>query len=421
MRITALSVYMGGEYPFIKVEAEEEGGLKACACYTADRLQSGDFQALHTIFTQYDTRALKVRRTRERVILRFLRYFKERRSLESVPNIASGHYYRLVRLSEQLQIFNSSYTDNRFYGTFATNEAFRDEIAVLVGRTRAYGPRPTRRLTPLPAKPVAFKRLWQGSYHSKDMGSLNAKCASFSAAQGNFMMGVELEVNYRGEVVGDDNYLYMSEDGSLGDYGAEFVTRPDSAKVHVEELGAFLKANNLTADHRCGMHVHVSRRMLTSAAIHKIRGRVYDPGRREWTCKVIARRPENNYWTLRRDSYEMSGKYTAVNCRGSRTIEFRLFSGTTNIHLIKRRLQWVNAICKWAMGCGRVRGTAMTAYHSQRERERAIDRIEARYSQTAGGNVYVCTDEAWFISQEEAIGHQANLDRGEAGLSPLPF
>jgi hypothetical protein len=230
-----------------------------------------------------------------------------------------------------------------------------------------------------------------------------------------------LELNFSGEVLGDANYLYMSEDSSLGDNGAEFVTRPDSAKVHAEELEEFLKVNKLGPDSRCGMHVHVAKSMLNAAAISKIRRRVYNRDRRDFTQKVIARRQTNDHWSLSQNQYDQEGKYTAVNVRGCRTIEFRLFSGTANLHLIKRRMQWVNAICKWAMGFGRVREARPVPQKVDRPVETELSIAAGQITQSHAGAPYVCTDGTRWNNRFNAVNHQMGLNQVPVANAEPPF
>ena len=166
-----------------------------------------------------------------------------------------------------------------------------------------------------------------------------------------FKMGIELELLCSFDSLRwDENYLSCYTDVSLGADGREFVTRPDSAQVHVRELGRFLAKNKFWTSNRCAMHVHVDRSQLGEGAISCLADRIFDERRKNYYSKYVFGRLPNAFCDYKRERmyHLIYGHFCAIHAGRPQTVEIRWFSGCADIRKIKRRLEWVNALCAWA-------------------------------------------------------------------------
>jgi hypothetical protein len=191
---------------------------------------------------------------------------------------------------------------------------------------------------------LAFKKRFGGLLSSKVYDYSNREAGDlprFGAK--DFIAGIELEIiSDAGVVLYKPSYCRVKRDGSLSEGGVEIVTRPDSIDSHVRNLRRMFSVNHkkykLKINETCGMHVHIPK---THARVWALKDRIYSNILR---YQRIAGRPSNEYCR-----YQDNGeRYQAVNLSDN-TIEFRLFSGTMSVHRIKRRLQWIEAICRWSM------------------------------------------------------------------------
>lgn len=121
-------------------------------------------------------------------------------------------------------------------------------------------------------------------YSTDVMRFLSVDSSFETTAAGDFHMGVELEtvlseyVSIDGKVrevreeLGED-YLVAKSDGSIGDRGIEWVTRPTSLAVHIHTLknwGESRSGLKAWDPGRCGMHVHIDSRAFTSSSLGKM-------------------------------------------------------------------------------------------------------------------------------------------------------
>jgi hypothetical protein len=183
------------------------------------------------------------------------------------------------------------------------------------------------------------------------METFQTECQQFDDR--NFKMGLELELHHADfdSLRWDESYLSCHSDVSFRWVdGSEFVTGPDSAAVHVRELGKFLARNKFWTSVVCGMHVHVDRQQLGESALSYLLDRMFDQRRKNFHSRYIFGRRPNQFCAHRRDwtGDLINGKFCIINTGGRRTVEIRWFSGCADIRKIKRRLQWVNAVCAWA-------------------------------------------------------------------------
>jgi hypothetical protein len=102
-----------------------------------------------------------------------------------------------------------------------------------------------------------------------------------SSAYGEFLMGIELEVDSTGYSRGKaathtqqtlaPGYAILKNDGSLGENGFEIVTAPRGLKEHIERFKDWEPHDDLRAWDAgcCGMHVHISSKAFTQATLGK--------------------------------------------------------------------------------------------------------------------------------------------------------
>jgi hypothetical protein len=183
------------------------------------------------------------------------------------------------------------------------------------------------------------------------METFQTECLQFDDR--NFKIGIELELicSDFDSLQWDENYLHCTDDVSLRYVGGvEFVTRPDAAQVHVRELGRFLAKTKFWTSYMCGMHVHVDRSQLGEAALSCLADRIFDERRKNYYSKYVFGRLPNEFCCYKRERMRdvIYGNFCAINAGRPRTVEIRWFSGCANIRKIKRRLEWVNALCAWA-------------------------------------------------------------------------
>jgi hypothetical protein len=176
------------------------------------------------------------------------------------------------------------------------------------------------------------------------------------------LYGVELElgtydnVEYAAEIVDAlvDGDAILKHDSSIRDDegfdGFEIVTRPMKfqnltdfwARV-IPQLPADLRAKST-----CGLHVHVSKRSLTTLTIGKLVVFLNDE-RNEEFIKRIAGRYKNAYCypnpnkKITDAMHDPVKRYEMLNLENRSTVEFRIFAATTRKDKLLARLEFVQA------------------------------------------------------------------------------
>jgi hypothetical protein len=221
-------------------------------------------------------------------------------------------------------------------------------------------------------------------YHSsRDVVAPIASPASI--ASGGLYFGVELEVERRhmaphsadqlatqvGEWISKDRQtitegrnvrapiLCFEEDGSLSD-GFEMVTAPmgldDQRRLWARVLSApamtHLRSHDTTT---CGLHIHLTRRALTTTQIAKIVTFVNDPDN-EKLIYAIARRYGTGFCNIKAKKLTTAhvqddSRYQAVNLWNSRTIELRIFKGSIKLEAVLAALEFANALVRYCAPC----------------------------------------------------------------------
>ena len=200
-------------------------------------------------------------------------------------------------------------------------------------------------------------------------------------ADNNLFFGFELEVENLGGADFDEyTYdaenigLYTKSDGSL-ENGMEIVSHPCTALYHREMFGQYstLLRNLANAGFRsyetttCGMHIHASKDAVSNYHLYKVMRFFYDNP--AFILRVSQRRQEMlERWARVKFSPDGTGehrtavsaakykanfvKYTAINLSPEKTIEFRIFRGTLNIHSFFKNLEFVQAVLAFTKGAG---------------------------------------------------------------------
>jgi len=183
--------------------------------------------------------------------------------------------------------------------------------------------------------------------------------------KGNLLyMGVELEVDQGRERKtvateigkGWSEVLYTKRDGSLGEEGLEIVSHPATiayhqTKVNWKGLLKLCKKHGYKSHDAgtCGLHVHVSRKALSSTDLLKLSSFVYQ---HEDEIQVFARRKKSSYAKMKKvdkagdaKAMVMDGeRMAALNMTNAATVEFRMCKGTLRYSTFMASLEFIHAV-----------------------------------------------------------------------------
>jgi hypothetical protein len=207
-----------------------------------------------------------------------------------------------------------------------------------------------------------------GSYHSSKR-RISLRLDDWTR-RNNMFFGVELEAEVKidyitresaakklNELINDDEIgknIFFENDGSLN-YGFEMVTHPMSLPAHRElwkflqdkEAIKYMRSHNTST---CGLHVHVSRRGLSSLQIAKIVTFVNNPAN-EQLIRAVARRYAEGYCKIKDKAIGKASRsedrYEAVNITPRETIEFRIFKGSLKYESVISAIEFAHAITKF--------------------------------------------------------------------------
>ena len=188
--------------------------------------------------------------------------------------------------------------------------------------------------------------------------------------RGPVFYGIELECETRDSeppqrhalrairALGGKSYACAKRDGSLSSHGYEIVTAPADLPTHRERWTAYLGTPDLGIaswhTSTCGMHVHVSRRPLTTLQIGKIVEFV-ESSHNERFMRRLAGRGGSTYCRRAdrkvKDARDSGDRYHSVNLTGNETIEFRMFRGTLNLQGFLKNLEFCAALVAFAGEC----------------------------------------------------------------------
>jgi len=195
-------------------------------------------------------------------------------------------------------------------------------------------------------------------------------------------MAMEIEVYAESEAKGAKAIVEVEEarigiccsDGSLPANGFEIKTLPQfhmTSSDRLDELQKIFVSNNIMANHKCGVHIHVSRSALTELQVDRIMKFIYSFGNRV-LVEAVAGRKANDTATQEFAKYHLSksslssnqvikknpkggnvlikksvNKYCAVNANKDYTIEFRMFQGTVDTSRLKMNAEFVAALVEF--------------------------------------------------------------------------
>ena len=183
--------------------------------------------------------------------------------------------------------------------------------------------------------------------------------------------GKEAQLVYRGQVSDRLEHTYKSfafakHDGSLKN-GFEVVSVPMSRDAHSEQWKPFFesaKENGLLVHANCGMHVHISRELLTPLQIGKIIEMVHSPNHKEFVKTLAGRTrpvytgPHNGKTYTEIGIKKMTDvnhhqeRYAALNLAGAQTIEFRFFKSTLDLVRMLQNLEFCDALVRFCWPSG---------------------------------------------------------------------
>lgn len=151
-------------------------------------------------------------------------------------------------------------------------------------------------------------------------------------------------------------------DGSLGNYGAEFVTGWGDPELVVGVLEKTLDEHGLRTDRNCtaacGVHIHLSRTYFTDIAHIAAVQWVLERDMFRPIVEFVSHRYNTPYCKAggngRRYDNPQSGKYRAVNCDHTPTIEFRMFGAPKNVGDMFHYKDLVLSVVEWARGMPRL-------------------------------------------------------------------
>lgn len=163
--------------------------------------------------------------------------------------------------------------------------------------------------------------------------------------------------------------VYCKYDSSIG-FGIEIVTHPMTLEYHQNEmkwdvlLDTLVRKYNAIATNRCGIHVHISRAFLSQS--DRIKLAMFFAQNRSLFVKIAGRETERmakfkklSYVYNEADkkilapncilhSINSSNRHEAINWNNPYTIEFRIYSSTTNPNMLLSYVECTDAIARFS-------------------------------------------------------------------------
>ena len=191
----------------------------------------------------------------------------------------------------------------------------------------------------------------------------NSIPAEYNVVDKSSLFGIEVEVENLPDAPGASPFWALTDDGSLRNYGREYISRPirgTQIEYALKLLFGRLKAYDYKFTPRCSIHVHCNARTMTPAQLHNMM-LIYLIFEKVLFKFVGQDREKNIHCVPIGDSSILNRlsdiifaraspgdwmKYTAVNLvplNEKGTIEFRHMHGTDDIGKI---MAWINIILK---------------------------------------------------------------------------
>lgn len=153
--------------------------------------------------------------------------------------------------------------------------------------------------------------------------------------------------------------MAFERDGSLTD-GFEMITAPmgidDQRRLWSQLLPheAFRELRSHQTE-TCGLHVHISRAALTTTQVAKLVTFTNDPDNAALIV-AVARRYDGGFCHVKTKRLAVAhrpddDRYQAVNLWNARTIEFRIFKGSTKVEAVLAALEFVGALVEFCAPC----------------------------------------------------------------------
>lgn len=202
--------------------------------------------------------------------------------------------------------------------------------------------------------------------HQYDYSTKLSEYPVFKEAHENTVaMGIELEMSFPSSLdsnIRKTTYEYLIKacsylwkyDGSIEGHGGELVTLPVTLqrlrRANLRELLARLKAHGALAyNSNCGIHVHLSRDLLTCAQWRNIEHFFWSA---QDQIGAFSKRSNFNYCQFYPPG-KQADRYAAINLRNNDTVELRVFRGTMNYARLHASLQFSNSMIDFARLHGR--------------------------------------------------------------------
>jgi hypothetical protein len=129
--------------------------------------------------------------------------------------------------------------------------------------------------------------------------------------------------------------------------GIELVSLPLSAADMLEYISQ-LNIAALGVDKRCGVHLHISRYILSQYVQGALVAFMHHKDNKQY-IELIAGRACNDYCVRIPGKTDLISKnrYEMVNMTSEVTIEIRIFNGTTNTQVLLGYVNWVMQLLEW--------------------------------------------------------------------------
>lgn len=160
--------------------------------------------------------------------------------------------------------------------------------------------------------------------------------------------------------------VYLKSDCSIIDGGFEIVTHPMTAEYLRKEFKPrlasglkYLRQCHFRGHNKGGMHIHVSRRAITSKMFGRMCDLLYNSNNKDkWLVLTQRKELELDRWaTLGRDKYDerctfddgysSSNRYIGMNLT-NHTVEFRIFNSNLRLERVLKNLELVEALVNFS-------------------------------------------------------------------------
>ncbi len=149
------------------------------------------------------------------------------------------------------------------------------------------------------------------------------------------------------------DFAFTKHDGSM-ELGIEICSLPMSLEAHQSHWDNFFekaKYLNLEVKSTCGMHVHISRNILTSFQIAKIMVFLYSKKNSKFIRYIAGRVPPKKYAEIGEkkvgDVLRHKLRKSALNLTNQETIEFRLFKSTLDKDIALKNIEFCESLVRF--------------------------------------------------------------------------